>query len=445
MADTTEKPDAADKSQASEALVTPPPGGGSANGPDGTDTVEPAPKKRSGVVRGLMVAAVIVIVGQGIILVSSGGLSKFLAPNEDPSRDQARIAALEEKLEGLEAADAEAAEKARNLANDIQTRGSEISALSSSVSELSQGGGLEGAEGVAADLQTAQSMIAALEERLDTFEAQTGEVDPLALPAAGGDTNPGQQAQASADVSEIKGALASLSERFASMNESLAATDGRIEALEETAPPENLDEILEGLNPQGEIEGLTARLAAIEEADPEGAARAAVLALSATELARAAATSRPFTTELEAFLALAPQNTFASTLRPYATEGAAMPKTLLLEFDAAADAIAEAQRIRAGGGLWNWVINQLTSLFSIRKVGELDGDDWQAVLARAENRIAIEDLAAAVTEVSALQGPAATGAAPWLARAEARASVDALVTQLTTEIFADLITALEGE
>lgn len=440
MADTTKKPDAAEKPEASEALVTPPPGG-SAEAPDRTVAAEAAPKKRSGVVRGLMVAAVIVIVGQGVILVSSGGLSKFLEPN----KDEARIAALEAKLADLEAADAEAAEKARGLANDMQTRSSEISALSNSVSELSEAGSLEGGEGVAADLQTTQSMIAALEERLDTFEAQTGEVDPLALPAAGGDTNPGQQAQASADVSEMKGALAALSERFASMNESLAATDGRIEALEETAPPTNLDEILEGLNPQGAIEGLTARLAAIEEADPEGAARAAVLALSATELARAAATSRPFTTELDAFVALAPQNTFASALRPYAPEGAPMPKTLLLEFDAAADAIAEAERVRAGGGLWNWVVNQFTALFSIRKVGELDGDDWQAVLARAENRIAIEDLAAAVSEVSVLQGPAATGAAPWLARARARASVDALVTQLTTEIFADLITALEGE
>jgi hypothetical protein len=448
MADTTKTPDdenapesqsaAEEVVESSAPLVTPPPAGDEDHTSSGKDQ---APKKRSGLVRGLLVAAGIIIAGQAVILVSTGGWRDVLSPTS--AEDKARLTTLEAKLAALEAADVEAAARDQSFADDMEARGSEIDALTNTIGEISAS--------PANDLATTQAMISALETRIDSFEAQTGEIDPMLGAPDTSDTNPGQQVQGAgfAEVADMKDVLASLSERFAAMNQNLEAAGGRIEALEETAPPENLEEILGSIQgsirPQSEIDALSARLAAIEEADPEGAARAAVLALSATELARAVATSRSFASELDAFLILAPDNSFAMDLRAYARQGAPMEKALLLEFEPAARAIAEAERLRAGDGLWTWIVNQFTSLFSIRKVGERDGDDWQAILARAENRIAIEDLGAAVKELSALSGPAAKGAAPWLARAQARARVDALVTGLTTQIFADLVSALEGE
>lgn len=417
-------------------VVTPPPAGDPKDVPqDKAKDLVTSPAKTSGFVTGLVVAAVIVVAGLGAAFIYRAALIDLFVPGI--SEEAGRMAALEAKLAALEEADRRATAATASLANDLATRRSEIAALSNTLGQLEEGGG----ETVASDLEAAKSMIAALEGRLDTFEAETGEQDPMVA----NDANPGQQAQSAGDVTRMKDALATLSERFAAMNESLDQAGGRIEALEEVAPPENLGEILQGLSPRNELGELSARLAAIEEADPEGAAKAAVLALSATELARAAATSGSFATELGAFAALAPGDPFAAQLQPFAQRGAPTAKALLLEFETAIDAITEAERIREGGGVWNWIVNQFTALFSIRKVGELDGDDWQSILARAENRIAIEDLAAAVEELARLEGPAAQGAAPWLERARARRQVDTLVTGLTAQVFADLLTALESE
>lgn len=394
-----------------------------------------APKVTSGFMAGLLVAVIIVIAGLGAAFVYRAALVDLLVPGA--SEEDGRIAALEAKLAALEDADRRAAAATTSLAEDLVTRRSEIAALSNTLGQLEG----SGSEAVASDLETAKSMIAALEARLDTFEAATGEQGTMVA----NDANPGQQAQSTGDVTEMKGALATLNERFAAMNETLDQAGGRIEALEEVAPPENLDDILQNLSPRNELGELAARLAAIEEADPEGAARAAILALSATELARAAATSGSFAAELGAFTALAPGDLFAAQLQPFAENGAPTAKALLLEFETAVDAITEAERLRQGGGVWTWIVNKFTALFSIRKVGELDGDDWQSILARAENRIVIEDVSAAAEELARLEGPAAQGAAPWLERARARRQVDALVTSLTAKVFADLLIALESE
>lgn len=421
-----------------EAPVTPPPEEPkTAKKPKKKDAeaAEPARGKRKGVVGAVLVAVAIVLAGQAILFIYNGGVVGIFSP--DRSAETQRIAALEEKLAALEAAEQENAAATRSLANDIETRDDEITALSNSVSQLAEGGG----EAIGSDLETAKAMIGALEERLDLFEAETGERDPM----LGGDVNAGQQAQASGDVTEMREALDTLNQRFAAMNQSLDEAGGRIEALEDVAPPENLGELLDNLNSRNELEGLAARLAAIEAADPEGAARAAVLALAATELARAAATSQPFVTELEAFAALAPDNAFVARLQPFAEKGTAMEKALLLEFEPARKAMTKAALEREGGGLWNMFLNWLTEQFRITKVGERDGDDWQSILARAENRIAIEDTAAAADELAKLTGPAAEGAAPWLGRVRARQQVDSAVTGLTAQVFSDLLGALESE
>lgn len=443
MAD-NEKPSSDDTSGETpvvpEVLVTPPPAGAAAADEKPAEEIEPetpsiSAKKRSGFVSGLLVAGVIVIAGLGAGFIYRAALIDLFLPGV--SQEAERIAALEAKLAALEEVDRQTAAATSSLANDLAARGSEITALSNTLGRLEEGGGEAGM----ADMETARSMIAALEERLDTFEAETGERDPMVA----GDANAGQQAQSAGDVTEMKDALATLNARFAAMNESLEEAGGRIEALEEVAPPENLNDILQNLSPRNELGELSARLAAIEEADPEGAARAAVLALSATELARAAATSQPFITELEAFKVLEPGNAFAQELGAYAQNGAATEKALLLEFDPARNAVTRAALEREGDGFWVRFMNWLTGHFRITKVGEHDGDDWQSILARAENRIAIEDLAAAADEIAKLEGAAATGAAPWLAEVRARQKVDSLVTSLTAKVFADLLTALESE
>jgi hypothetical protein len=73
----------------------------------------------------------------------------------------------------------------------------------------------------------------------------------------------------------------------------------------------------------------------------------------------------------------------------------------------------------------------LSSQVSVRPVGEVAGDDAGARVARAEVRLAQNDLAAAVKELEGLSEPAASAAAAaWLGDARARLAADQVVSHL---------------
>jgi hypothetical protein len=355
-----------------------------------------------------------------------------------------RIESLEARLAALEESGTQTAQAQAGLQEDMVQSGDQLKVLAASVNRLEEGDG----RSVSEDLVSARSMIEALEERMENFEASTGEIDPLATNeaakgAAAVDRNPSQRAQETQDIVDLRATLEGLSTRFQSLDQTLSDSTGRIEALEEAAPEQDLQDILSTLTPRFEVETLSQRLKAIEETNPAEGARLAVIALSATELTRAAASSAPFATELEAFLILAPNHTLARELRSFAIKGVATQKTLLLEFPKTSNAIVEVERIRQGGGWWNWLVNQFTALFSIRKVGERDGEDWQAVLARAENRVGTEDINAAAQELAKLQGPAAGAAQPWIDAVAARRKVDQLTAGLSSQVFNELLDVLE--
>jgi hypothetical protein len=74
----------------------------------------------------------------------------------------------------------------------------------------------------------------------------------------------------------------------------------------------------------------------------------------------------------------------------------------------------------------------------VRPVGaDVEGEDPAARVARAEAHLATGDLAAAVAELEALEGPAADAAADWLAKAKSRLAATATLDRLharTTEL-----------
>jgi hypothetical protein len=73
---------------------------------------------------------------------------------------------------------------------------------------------------------------------------------------------------------------------------------------------------------------------------------------------------------------------------------------------------------------WNGVVQRLTSIVSVRRVGEAEGETSLARLARAEKAAASGDLAAAVTAIDGLGGAAGEIVSPWLAEAKARLAAD---------------------
>ena len=78
---------------------------------------------------------------------------------------------------------------------------------------------------------------------------------------------------------------------------------------------------------------------------------------------------------------------------------------------------------------------RLTGLVAIRRV-DGTGDDVAGRVARAEQALAANDFAAAITEIGALEGAAATRASDWLADARRRQAALDVVRALQARMVA---------
>jgi len=76
------------------------------------------------------------------------------------------------------------------------------------------------------------------------------------------------------------------------------------------------------------------------------------------------------------------------------------------------------------GRWWNGVVQRLSSVVSVRRVGEAEGDTALARLARADRAVASGDLAASVAALEGLGGQVADALAPWPTEAKARLAAD---------------------
>jgi hypothetical protein len=90
----------------------------------------------------------------------------------------------------------------------------------------------------------------------------------------------------------------------------------------------------------------------------------------------------------------------------------------------AAAALRAARATNPSPGWWDAALARLSALAAVRRVGEVEGEDAEALLARAERRLQAGELAAAIDLVARIAGPAAPVLAPWLAQARARAALD---------------------
>lgn len=123
-----------------------------------------------------------------------------------------------------------------------------------------------------------------------------------------------------------------------------------------------------------------------------------------------------------------------SSLEPGAERGIPTHADLRARFDRVAAEAARHDTVSAADGWWRPVADKLASLISVRRVGDVDGDSATSRLARAEQRLAADDLAGAVAEVEKLQGPAAAPVQSWLSDARARLAADAALAQLNAQV-----------
>ena len=89
-------------------------------------------------------------------------------------------------------------------------------------------------------------------------------------------------------------------------------------------------------------------------------------------------------------------------------------------------------------GMWSGVLRRLGDVVTVRPIGDVTGSGAGAVVARAEYRLAGDDLAGALAELDGLSDPAAEAAAAWRAEAEARLAADAALADFAVKVVGKL-------
>ncbi len=320
-----------------------------------------------------------------------------------PAADPAAIPALEAALAELEARLAEAE------ARPAEAAGTETADLSESVAELS-----------------------ARLERVEEQAAAPGPIDPgvmeqLSAKEAALAARVAALEEAAGAPSVAPAELATVTAQNEELAARLAAAETRVAALDETA------------------QGLSAELAAQAEAGRAGLSAASAdsaLTLAVGQLRDALRLSGPFAAELAVVTELVADDAELSgllaPLAAHAEAGLPTPEALRGEFQAAARNAASAGRGDEAEGLLSGVMRRVSQVVTVRPVGQVDGAGAGAVLARAENKLAGDDLAGAVAELDALQDGAAAAMADWRRRAEGRLAADAAVAELGTRAIAKL-------
>ncbi|MBM3479134.1 MAG: hypothetical protein FJX69_07940 [Alphaproteobacteria bacterium] len=255
------------------------------------------------------------------------------------------------------------------------------------------------------DATTAQrARLSALESELrQEIEAARA----AAQPSPGSAREPGADAAALAAVAAENQRLAT---ELAALREDLSRLSGAREAEARLADERRAEERLaaarrEDADRATRIGPAVAALrAALARGGDAGAERAALRTLASGQPRLAAALA-----QVEDRLAASPPP----------------PEELRARFPGLAAAALRAARATApSSGWWEAALSRLSALAAVRRVGEVEGEDAEALLARAERRLQAGELAAAIDLVARVAGPAAPVLAPWLAQARARAALD---------------------
>ncbi|MAN60949.1 MAG: hypothetical protein CMI60_03280 [Parvibaculum sp.] len=341
----------------------------------------------AGLAGGLIGAAV---VGFGILYVmpQTGGA------------DEGQIAALDTRVS--------------ELGDLFQTRTDGLFTRLSSVEELTaQHSNQIGAAPIAERLQALEGLADQMQDDAAKFEDRLAAVDPERM---------------TAELVLLADTLRTVSDDVRVLKEAQLPAD----------IPERVGQIAQGVNAAAEqINTLTLQVAALEEevSRPDPTAEAA-LGIALANLTRAIDAGTAFDAELHAIAALAREDPAVAALAEVAPKGVRSFASLAQEFSDLVDALLTAERRAGRETFYERIVGSALSIVTVRRIGDVEGDTVEAIVARIETRLAQEDLSGALSEAKLLNGPAADVAAAWVGDVEARQRTDLLVRDLSARVLA---------
>ncbi len=329
----------------------------------------------------------------------------------------ASAAALAARIEKIDTDVKALAQRTTASPEELKGLREQIEALAKRVEALPKDApGGEALAALSAQMKQAGDRMAALERRLgELAQARPGADSEIrsALEKQAADAKAAlekQAADAKAAIERLAAETRAAGQKLAGDAEQLkkdfAALQGRVGAVAE--------EMRRVGGASNETGTLIVALGQLRRAVQEGAAYRAAL-----DAAKALAKERK---EFEAGLAM---------LQARADQGVPTMAQLRQRFDRLAVAVLRAaSAAKPDADVWDRIWARVSSLVTVRRVGEVAGESVSAVLSRAEAALARGDLAEAAKQMNTLAGPARAAAEAWLADARARLVSDAALAEI---------------
>ncbi len=184
---------------------------------------------------------------------------------------------------------------------------------------------------------------------------------------------------------------------------------------------------------------LDERLTRLEQDDKSDATgRLAALSFAMENLLQKIKSGEPFEKELGIVSVALPQNTQLEKLDDQASAGVKSVAWLQREFTPVLRAVLAAEDTVAAPGVVAKLVGTAKSLIRIRRVGEVEGDSREAIIARLEARVKAGNMAAALDEAKKLKGASAKAAASWVGLVEERVKTIEFINNLRNEVISGL-------
>ncbi len=237
----------------------------------------------------------------------------------------------------------------------------------------------------------------------------------------------------------------------------IASLDARLAALEQRATQNPSGQETGALKPeigklQNEFRNLSSRLASLER-DPK---EAASIGVPVNQRLRAVEDLReglweygPFSERLAVLLSVAGDDPVVmeviAPITAYADQGIPTLPMLRVRFDDMAAAVLEAGWKKPEADWRERILANLASVVTIRRTGDLEGDDLEAVLARAEVALNSGDLERTVSLLEGIGEPALKAAESWFRDARARLAAETAIRRLRQVAFSKGKTPTESQ
>jgi uncharacterized protein YukE len=356
-----------------------------------------------------------------------------------PADPTTAVAAVTTRIEALDAAVKAAAERA-----DAATR--DLEALRKAIAEAPAGAAGETSP---AALTALNQAVAELSTKLEETRQSIGGVSSTVIDGLKADLEAAKTAaatQAEAAKAAADAALKEARDRAAALEAAVKDVAGQAGA----AATSQIDDLKKDLGAlKGQLEtALTGPMADVakkidglanDNANAVTARDQATLAVALGAVKTALDAGRPFATELQTAKALAGTAVDLSALEAVAPTGAKPVAALIEAFPAVArKVLAVVDGAGADAGLIDSLMARAQNLVRIRPVGEVAGTDPASRLARVEARLKAGDVSAALGEWLELPEGARAAGGDFGAQLAARASADAALAKVTSELLATL-------